>query len=257
MRKPKVRQLQVSGLVVDPNVQRGLDRNRVAKIAEDLELTAIGIITVSHRGNGSHHVIDGQHRVEALRLAGGDSEEVQCRVFEGLSIEEEARMFRLLNNTVKLHALDKFKVRVVEGEPAAVAIHAILSKHGWRVAGGAGDDAFAAVTAAERIWRRDRDALDRTIATITRAWGHTSAASNGFIVEGLGLVYARYGEATDDVSMADRLARYPGGPGRLIGAARGLQQAYRFSVTTAIADLIVEIYNANRRTKALPPWRAA
>jgi len=257
MRKPERRQLAVSTLMVDPNVQRGLDRNRVARIADELDLHAIGTITVSHRGNGSYHVIDGQHRVEAVKLAGGDAEKVDCRVFDELTVEEEARLFRLLNNTTKLQALDKFKVRVVEGEPTAVAISDVLAKHGWKVAGGSGDGCFSAVAAAERIWSRDPKAVDRTIHTITRAWGHEAIATNGFIVEGLGLVYARYADAIDDNSLADKLARYPGGPAKLIGSARGLRDAYRFTTPTAIADLVVEIYNANRRTKALPPWRAS
>lgn len=257
MRKPERRQLHVSNLIVDPNVQRGLDRKRVTKIADDLDLNAVGVITVSHRGNGSYHVIDGQHRVEALRLAGGESEKVECRIFDGLSIEEEARLFRLLNNTAKLQALDKFKIRVVEGEPIAVAISHTLNKHGWRLAGGAADGCFSAVAAIERIWQREQTAVERTIVTITRAWGHAPAAVNGLLVEGIGLVYARYGNAIDDKSMADRLARYPGGAGRLIGAARGIAETYRFTVSTGIADLVVELYNSQRKTKALPPWRAS
>lgn len=257
MRKPVIRQLSVTALIVDRDVQRGIDRNRVAKIADDLDLEAIGTITVSHRGNGSYHVIDGQHRVEALRLAGGDGEKIDCRIFDGLTIEDEARLFRLLNNTARLQALDKFRVRVVEGEEIAVAINDILIRHGWKLSGGASDGSFSAVAAVERIWNRDTSAVDRTINTITRAWGHMAIASNGFIVEGIGAVYARYGDAIDDTNLADRLARYPGGPAKLIGSARGLKDAYRFTVQTAISDLIVEIYNVNRRTKALPPWRAS
>lgn len=256
MRKPEMRQLQISNLIVDPNVQRSLDRSRVARIADDLDLDAIGIITVSHRGNGSYHVIDGQHRVEALRLAGGDGERVSCRIFNGLAVEEEARLFRLLNNTKSLQALERFRVRVIEGDPVAVSIHDILSRHGWKLTGGVGDGAFAAVAAIQRIWERDQAAVERTIVTITRAWGHASIASNGHLVEGIGLVYARYGEAVNDASLSDRLARYAGGPGRLIGAARGLQDTYRFTVSVAVADIVVELYNAQRKTKALPPWRA-
>lgn len=257
MRKPERRQLSVSTLIVDPSVQRGLDHNRIAKIADDLDVDAVGVITVSHRGNGTYHVIDGQHRVQALRLAGGDAEKVECRVFDGLSIEAEARLFRLLNNTAKLQALDKFRVRVVEGEPVAMAIQDILIKHGWKVAGGTGDGAFSAVTAVERIWARDPAAIERTIITITRAWGHIAAASNGSVVEGIGLVYARYGDTIEDKSMVDRLARYPGGPARLIGAARGIADTYRMKVTIGVADLVVELYNSQRKTKALPPWRAS
>lgn len=257
MRRPDTRQLPVSALIVDPNVQRGVDRNRVAKIADDLDLAAVGVITVSHRGNGSYHVIDGQHRVEALRLAGGDCEKITCRIFEGLSIEDEARMFRLLNNTARLQAMDKFKVRVVEGEPAAVAIGGLLAKHGWKVAGGAQDGNFAAVAAIERVYNRDPDAVERAITTITRAYGHSSDGMHMAIVEAVGNIYARYGDGIDDAALADRMARYAGGPARLVGAARGIADTYRISVASSVADILIERYNANRRTRAVPPWRAS
>lgn len=256
MRKPELRQLPVAGLIVDPNVQRSLDRGRVAKIAEDLDLSAVGVITVSHRGNGSYHVIDGQHRVEALRLAGGDGEKISCRIFDGLTIEDEARLFRLLNNTAKLQALDKFRVRVVEGEPVATAITQILAKHGWKIYPALGDGHFSAVVAAERIYNRDQNAFERTLTTITRAWGHDYAGVDGRIFEGIGLVYARYGSAIDDSQLADRLARRGGGPNRLLGDARGFRDMYRLSVTVGVADIIVELYNARRKTQAVAPWRS-
>ncbi len=256
MAKPAIRQLPVSALIVDPNVQRSVDRNRVAKMADDLDLSAVGVITVSHRGNGSYHVIDGQHRVEAVRLAGGESENVTCRIFDGLSIEDEARMFRLLNNTTKLQTMDRFKVRVVEGDPMAVEIHGLLAKHGWKVSGGANDGHFGAVAAVERVYQRDSAAVERMIATITRAYGHSSEGMHFAIVEAVGSIYARYGETVDDSGLADRMARYHGGPARLIGDARGLAATYRFSLATAVADILVERYNVSRRTKALAPWRS-
>lgn len=256
MAKPTIRQLPVSALIVDPNVQRPLDRARSARIAEDLDLSAIGVISVSHRGNGSYHIIDGQHRVEALRLAGGENETVSCRIFEGLTLADEARLFRLLNSTVRDQALNKFKVRVVEGDPIATAINAMLAKHGWKIQPQLGDGNFGAVVAAERIYSRDPQAFERTLVTITRAWGHDGAGVDGRIFEGIGLVFARYGSAVDDSNLADRLARRAGGPGRLLGDARGFRDMYRLSVPVGVADIIVELYNARRKTQALPPWRS-
>lgn len=249
--------LPVSKLIVDPNLQRNLDRQRAARIAEDLDPAAIGVITVSRRANGSYHIIDGQHRVEALRLAGGDKEQVNCRVFTGLSAEDEARMFRLLNNTTRLQALDKFRVRVVEGEKVATHISDLLAKYGWKVALSGADGTFIAVVSAERVYLRDPVAIERTIATITRAWGHTTTGTDGRIVEGLGMVYARYGSAVDDNDVVDRLAKYAGGPNRLLGNARAVRDMYRISVGSAVADIVVELYNARRKTRALAPWRTS
>lgn len=256
MAKPELRQLRVSDLIVDPHIQRSVDRIRAGAMATDLDMDAVGVITVSRRTNGSYHIIDGQHRVEALRLAGGEGEKVHCRIFSNLSVEDEARMFRLLNNSKSLQALDKFRVRVVEGEEVAVFISDVLTRYGWKVTPASGEGCFTAVVAAERVYHRDYTAVERTIATVTRAWGHDSASADGRIIEGLGLVYARYGETCDDNDVVERLAKYAGGANRLIGNARGIRDIYRISVASAVADIVVELYNQRRKTKALAPWRA-
>lgn len=252
---PDLRPLVVSALVVDSDVQRALDNRRVEKIATELNHDALGTITVSHRANGSYHIIDGQHRVSAVRLAEGDGVKIMCRVFDGLTIEEEAELFRLLNNTAKPGALDLFRVRVVEGEETATYIHDMLVRHGFRLGLASGGVVFAAVAAAERVYRLKPDALEWTLSTVVRAWGHEGASTDGRIVAGLGLVYARYGTAVAPDEMADRLARFPGGPGGVLGKARGLKEMIGGHIGSAVSEIIVETYNRKRKTRALPPWR--
>lgn len=256
MRKPDIRPLKVADLIVDPDVQRDLDQRRVAKIAEDLNLEALGVVTVSHRANGTYHIIDGQHRVAALKVAGGEGDKVMCRVFDDLAVQEEAELFRLLNNTAKPMAVDLFRVRVVEGEAAAIDISRILSDHGWKVGTSTSPSIFAAVVALERIYRLEPAAAEKSVASLTRAWGHEPAAVDGRLVEGLGLVYVRYGVTVEVAEMVDRLAK-SGTPSRLIGKARDLRDLIGSTVTRALAEIVVELYNARRKTKALPPWRSS
>lgn len=255
MHSPDLRPLAVAHLVVDGDVQRSVDQRRVDQIAEALNLDALGTITVSHRKNGSYHIIDGQHRVAAVRLAGGDDEKVMCRVFDGLTVAEEAEMFRLLNNTAKPTAFDIFRVRIVEGDPVAVAIEQILDHHGWRLSSAPGDGCIDAVASIERIYRLDPDAVEKTMATVTRAWGRSGASRDGRVVGGIGLVYARYGVAVDVAELVNRMARFAGGPAGLLGKARGLKEMIGGQVISCVAEITVETYNRGRKTRALPPWR--
>lgn len=256
MHKSTRRELPISKMIIDSRLQRGLDWRRVNKMAVEFDRDAVGTITVSERPNGVYHIIDGQHRVEALRIAEGEDAKVDCRVFHGLNKEDEARLFRLYNNTAKLLALTKFLVRIEENEPVAITINKILEDHGWRVKAGTGEGCFAAVSAIEKIWNRDAEAVDRTIAAVTRAWGHNSSAVQGSIVEGIGMVFARYLDEIDDKTLVERLSQFEGGPETFLGKARGVHGAYNASVPSAVADLTVEIYNRYKRTKALPPWRS-
>src|SRR5688572_26571882 len=95
MSNTETRRVAVSTLNIDPAIQRQLDRRRVERIANDLNVDAIGVITVSQREGGSLFVVDGMHRVEALKLAGGEGESVDARVFTGLTIAEDRKSTRL------------------------------------------------------------------------------------------------------------------------------------------------------------------
>ncbi len=258
MHEPDVYPIAVSALIVDPAVQRGIDKRRVHKIADGIDLDAIGVITVSIRDNGDHHIIDGQHRVEALRAAGFGQGCVTCRVFKSLSLAQEAAMFRLLNASAKVGFLDQFRVRVIEGDPVAVDISRIAERYGWTISpSGRAKSGFFAVAAMERIYLQDKVAAERAMATATRAWGHDSLGVDGRIIEGLGLVYARYGDAAEINELTERLSKFGGGPGALLGKARGLRDLIGSTVTKSVAEIVVEIYNQRRRTRPLPSWRSA
>lgn len=257
MHKPEIRPLVVSTLLVDPAIQRPLDKRRVGKIAAELNLDALGVLTVSQRGNGDHILIDGQHRAEALKEAGQSTHKAVCRIFAGLSLAEEAEMFRLLNNTAKPLYVDVFRVRVIEGDPNAVDIARTLKRSGWKISSSTGTAAFAAIAAFERIYNMDPVAAERTIAVITRAWGHDPIGADGRIVEGIGLVLARHGDAVATDDLIERLSKFPAGPGALLGKARGLKELIGSTVPRAVAEVVVEEYNRRRRTKALPAWRSS
>lgn len=254
MPQSEIRQLATEMLIVDPAIQRSLDRRRVAKMVADYDAEAVGVLTVSRRTNGSYHIVDGQHRHAAARLALGESAELACRVFTGLSTEDEARLFRLLNNTAKPQAIDLFRVRVIEGDPAATDIDRMIRNAGWDIKIASDPHAFSAVAAADRVYKADPCALEKSITTISKAWGHDEA--DGRVFEGIGLLFARYGEAIELTALAERLSVFPGGQRALLGKARGLADLMSVPVVKAVAEVVVEVYNARRKTKALPAWRS-
>lgn len=257
MHKSDVRRLSVSTFVIDPRVQRPLDRRRVGKIAAELNMDALGTLTISERDNGDYVVIDGQHRTEALKEAGQGAFRVSCRVFSGLTLQDEAAMFRLLNNTAKPQYLDQFRVRVIEGDPDAVRVNSIAKRHGWRIEQSGHSGCMASVQAFERVYLMDEVAAEKTLSTVTRAWGHDSSSADGRVLEGIGLVYVRYNDSVAVDELIDRLARFPGGAGGLIGRGRGLRDLVGSTLPRAIAEIVVEEYNKRRKTRALPPFRTA
>jgi hypothetical protein len=254
---PRIERLPLSRLTVDHTVQREhLDHKRAGKMAAEFDENAMGVLAVSRRTDGTEKILDGMHRQAAAEIAGRLDMTVDCKVYTGLTLAQEAKMFRLLNNTAKPMQLDLFRTRVTEGDPTAAAITKLLARHGWTVRHGKADGSIAAVVSIERCWNADRFALDRAIATITAAWGHTTAAADGRIVEGLSLVYGRYGDLVDANTMADKLAK-SGTPARLIGTARSFAQIMQTQQPLAVAETLVGLYNKARKTRLLPDWRSA
>jgi hypothetical protein len=249
----KMVERKVGDLWVDPNVQRSLKKGRVNTMAADFKPDAVGVLTTSWRSPKRIHVIDGQHRYRAAEAA-GHTGALQTMEYHGLTIPEEAALFRLLNTTEKVSRIDQFLVACVEQDPAAVRLAGYLSDHGWAVGGSATEARLSAIGSLERVYALAPEAADATLAVLTKAYGHRPAAVQGSLIEGLGRMLAKYGRDVDLDDLAKRLASVPGGPDGLVGNARGQQLTRTGNLSTQVARVIVNIYNQRRRTTSLPEW---
>lgn len=264
--------LPINLLVAFPGVsQRTFREPRAKELASTFDPLMLGVVHVNLRPNGVYSIIDGQHRVGAMRLLGWHDRKVRCQLYRGLPVEKEAAMFIGLNNSTDVTALETFPVALTSGEAATVAINNILEKYGWRVGSSNRNGNFSAVRAARSVYegRRARakgtafkahvdgpSALDATFATLTAAWGHDTNAAGAMIVQGLGLFFMRYSFNVDRVALERRLAAYAGGPAGLLGAARALSQYRSVTVPQAVAEVVTDLYNKGRRSGMLPDWRS-
>ena len=89
------RSLMSTVLETDTSYQRPIDTLRVARIAENFDPRVVNTLKVSNR-DGHFYVFDGAHTLMALkRVHGDDPFLVDCKVFFGLSYEDEAYLFAL------------------------------------------------------------------------------------------------------------------------------------------------------------------
>lgn len=244
---------RVGDLWVDPTVQRTLKKSRVIKISDNFDPDALGVIVTSYRSPKRIHIIDGQHRYRACEMSGYDGE-IQTLEYRGLTVPQEAAMFRLLNTAEKPSRIDMFAVKCVQGDPDAVKLAAILADHGWSVAASASEGKLSAIGALEKVFSIDPYAADASLAVITKAYGHRSAAAQGPLIEGLGRMLARYGQDIDLNDLAHRLGGVPGGPDGLLGNARGQMLSRTGNLSFQVARVITNLYNQRRRTTAVPEW---
>jgi hypothetical protein len=250
----KIERVRLDVLIVDGTVQRGLDLGRVKVMADAFNWDGFGTPTVSRRTDGSIRIVDGQHRVMAARRAGHGARSVQMRVHDGLTLQQEAELFRLLNDTRKPMPVDLFRVAVIEGEPAAVAMNDLVKRNGLYVAA-SGERSFRAVQALRSIYEVQPLAAERALATLVAAWGISANSVQASLVQGMGRFFLRYGEQPSVEKLIANLAKYAGGSAGFIGAARGLAQIKSMPVADAVADVAVGVYNKTARDNRLADWR--
>jgi len=195
-----IRQIPISFLQVG-GYQRPTNTAQVEKIAAHFDEAKLGLPIVSER-DGRYHLLDGAHRVAALRKVGYTH--AMCNVLTGLSYQDEADYFRTQNqNSRPLTKYNLFKAGLEAGEEICVRIDAITRANGFMVSMSASRfNNIAAIYALTTICSvYGYEVLDSTLALLRATWeGITNATRREFLV-GVAEFVHRYGT----VKFADRM----------------------------------------------------
>jgi hypothetical protein len=256
-RDARLRWVPLAQMRVNPLAQRNLNQARVNQLAACFDPEHMGAPVVSHRGEW-FYLIDGQHRIEALKrwLGSWDGQEAQCWCYEGLSEAAEAEQFLRLNDTLTVNAFAKFKVAVQAGRDAEGDVDRIVRALGLRIAAGRSSGAISAVATLRRVYDRGGPAvLSRALRIIRDAYG--DAGLDGPVIDGIALLCQRYdGDLTEQHAVA-RLAATHGGVNGLLSRAGQLRQGTGAAQADCVAAAAVELINrGNGRSKLAPWWRA-
>lgn len=247
----------VKDLHIDPRVQRDIIPTWVKKLADDLRPEAIGTLVVSKRklpsGKAKLVVLDGQHRLQALRDLGMTDHEVMCEVHLGLDLAGEAGLFRRKNKHRLVGPYDDYVKGVTEQEPECMAIHKVLTERGLKVTQQTAPGSVRAITAVREVYRSGEDNLAATLDILTAAYGTTIDAMEGSLIQGVGVLVNRYNGELDRAALIRKLAKRPGGPLKLLGDARGAKDLFGTTVPRCVAMVARETYNRGRNAGKLPP----
>lgn len=242
-------------IVATSRAQRVLKEHWVNHLLAEFDLDQFGLPTLNLRG-ARYYIIDGQHRIEALKRwlgEGWQTQHVECRVYTGMSEPEEADMFDRLNDVLVVGAFDKFKVRVTAGREVELDIQRIVQAQNLVISRAKMPGGIGAVATLKKVYvRSNRETLRRTLRIICNAFG--DAGFEALVIDGVGLLCQRYNGLLAEERATQCLGNTRGGARGLLGKAEVLHKQTGNARSHCVAAAAVEVINAKRGGSKLPSW---
>lgn len=240
--KTEIKSLPLASLCTTNEYQRAYKSGKEKLLAEGFDESACQQILISARENGSLVIIDGRHTVAAAMRRGIKS--LNCKVVHGLSIEEEARLFRL-RNTLRANPkqIEIFFSRLVEREPVALQLKALVESCGFKISKSSGVVCNSkAVSTLEGIFRKSPDRLRQVLEIIYKIWPEDRANGESKIFDGMNLLLDRLQPRVDLLKrIVDKLVRVP--LLSIFRAAKGRQEIDGLHARDALAIALLEQIN--------------
>jgi hypothetical protein len=240
----------IADLHVNGRAQRELRPGWAAQIAAEFDPDRFLPPLVSKREH-KFYVIDGQHRIEAMRVMGWADQQIQCWVYEGLSEADEADLFLWHNNTKPIQSFDKFQIGVTANRSDETDINRIVLAQGLKVAQGL-PASVSATSALRKVYGHGPHVLARTLRIVKDSYGDDGL--KGHVVEGIGLLAARHNGSLNDEEAVRKLSSARGGLGALNTKAYTYRKQLGRPLPHCVAAAATEIINAGKGGKKLPNW---
>lgn len=228
--------------------QKPVETARVSRIVARFNPAKLGSVLLSDRKDGTYAVVDGQHRLAAVRQMHID--EIHAVILDGLTVEEEADLFRTQSeNVVPPKAIDQFRAGIIAKDPHYLTIKAILDKYGYAVSDDSRPYHVRAVgTLTGIVCQHDFAVLDKTFEYIAAAWPADVSAIQRPMLVLIAEFASRYGSKVSAAQFAARMrAEHPSELAYYFDEAR-IKKYTRKSITNPVVremgcQILVDAYN--------------
>lgn len=253
-RKASTEWVRVSDMQTTPAAQRKYDPVHAQEIADTFDLEALGYPLVNLRA-GVWWIVDGQHRVGALRLIGWGDQMIECEVYRGLTEQQEAALFLQRAKTKAITPADRYRIAITANLPDEVAVAKVCEQLALPV--GVGRGKIQAVNTLLKVYRTyGADVLGRALLILREAYGITPTGMAAPMIEGAALVVRRYGSSLKTDKAVEKLKVGRAGEDRADSVLKAAE-TYRLTTGQAkpvcTAGALVDKINAGRGAK-LPDW---
>ena len=251
------RDLSTAKLTSGLPYQRPVETEDVDKLIAKWNPCLLTPIVVSFR-DGNFNVVDGQHRIAAMRkMAGGGDVTVPCIIYTGLTYEQEAELYYMLDQTRgKLRLGHATKALVESGADAEIIdVKQRVEDAGfvWALDRPTGEpfeiSTTRAVINAYRLL--GGAAFSRMLGLIAGAWDGTPNSLKASIFSGMALFVKTYATELVDQIFIKRLSAVD--PDEII--RRGKVDFSTNKAALRFARVILSKYNSQQRGGRKLPYR--
>lgn len=199
----QVKKVKLENIHVDEKYQRPLSDRFVQKVVNNFDEKMLGVLVLNLRpyeatdDGDFYSIVDGQHRLEALRLLGRTT--AQSVVFE-MNVQEEGQLFAALQKERRAaSAIDQHKALLFSKDPVALSIERVCNTHGFKIA----SDSIASVTSIRNAlakrgevggesghnWKIEN--FSKALKVIKQVWPNDPTALKREIIMGMWMVFER------------------------------------------------------------------
>lgn len=233
--------------------QRPVDDREVDRLVREWDERLFDPLAVSYR-DGRYNVIDGQHRISAMRkLYGGREVMIRCKVYSGMTYEQEAELCYKLDKVKKRLSLSQSTNALAESgmDAETTEIRRLMSNAGFVWALGqrhSGEYEVVATRAVINAYHFLGDeAFLRMFRLLNDTWKGDPRSVMGPVLSGMALFLKTYGAELNDIVFVKRLSSIE--PDEII--RRGKLDFSTNSAALRYAKVILEKFNSVRGGKKL------
>lgn len=234
--------------------QRPVNPKEVDRLIREWDDRLFDPIIVSFR-DGKFNVVDGQHRIAALRkMNDGNGVMVKCKVYSGLTYEQEADLCYKLDKAKKRLSLSQSTNALAEsGADAEVTeVKRLVESCGFVWALGKSHGKTGEIVSTRALMNAYRQlngpAFSRMLSLMWGAWQGDPRSLTAAVISGMALFVKTYGTELDDKAFIKRLSVVD--PDEI--NRRGRADFSTNNAALRFARVILEKYNGQRGGKKLP-----
>lgn len=224
--------------------QRPFVESHAKRIAAEFDTDKFDppVVTLPN-GSGHYHIVEGQHRVWAVRSVFGDNEMLKCRQVQASDPARAAEIFLGINSGRKsIKPVAKFNVSVTALREPETTISRLVNKLGYRVQASKVDYSISAVSSLIYVHERQGfDILHATLVMLDKSWPGDVTAFQGDMIRGYAVFLNEFPHV-DARRLIDVIPK-AFSPNQLIAAARLYAEQHKFALLEGLSETLRARYN--------------